>query len=1454
MSLPVGTKLGRYTVESVLGRGGLAEVYGARDDVSGGSVAVKVLHATGPSVVRRLLLEGRAQASLSHANVVGVLDVIDAFGAPALVLERIVGPSLSERLAMGPVSGEEREGIARGLLRGLAAAHSAGLIHRDVKPANLLLHTQDGVLVPKLSDFGLVAVVQPDPQATRLTRTGVGLGTPGYLAPEQLIDAKTVDQRADVFAAAVTLFRLFTGRLPFPGRDPQGFLQAVQGADPDALAKAIPGARGQLLAQCMSPDPARRLEHAGALLRSWHAAVGEGEGAPLAPPAGPARPADSAGVLSGSVDFETALSGLASGRAWMEQRAALSLQLEGEPDRAAVDGAVAGLGGVALHHSGGRLCLMRSEADAVALLDGLVASGHAPRGGLVEGAVQLRQNSAAQVARGARRLEVSGPVVDLAAQLAGRAPHGVVLRQVHDEPPLGWWQIGASPAPIGLGAVAAAGLLATPPEDSEDAWEVARRGALWVPVRPPPHALPAEPEDFFGRERALEALSGLLGEPGVVTLLGVGGIGKTRFALRTAWSQLGRFRGGVWFCDLSEARTLDGVLSVVARALGVPLAQADPLDQLGYALYARGRCLLVLDNLEQITQPAREALTRWRARAPEATFLLTSRVRLELDGERVLPLEPLDTERAGLALFAARYGSANPDFELTARNRSQVVSIVRTLDGLPLALELAAARGLPLEALSSQLSARFGALSGVSGDRESTLVTAIDWSWGLLEGWEQSALAQLSVFVGGFTLEAAEAVLDLDAFEEAPWPEDAVQSLIDKSLLRTWTVTGLADRADIEEPYFGMFVSIHQYAQSKLRTPHTFPGSGPDAERDAWTRHGQHFALLGEPHALDALHGPQGIQLARRNRQELDNLTAATRRAIDRDDPDCAAQAGAAAAWTLRQVGPYDVGVALVRQVRNLTTLSPVERARLLLLEGELQIAFPRLDEAERCFEQAEAVAVEAAAPGLALEAASERIAILARRGQYEETLAEMGAVLEQARAMGHRRAESNALNIIGLTHTLRSEKELSERHLKAGLALEEAHGNAQTTRRFLVNLGFLYVERSRFMDAEPYFLAALESFNQEETFASEAGVHEHMARVRRYQGRMDEAMGHLEAGLTVARRLGARGMEAVILSNLSHLHGDMGDAHAAIQVIDQSLSIHREAGNRRFIALFSGLRGLYLMQLGRMPEAEDCLLKEIEEVHEMGLKHPENESRFYLATIQFSRGDLAEARVALQGCVEAWVTLANPRQRAVVGVTLGRLEARFGDPAAAREASEAALAALEGLGARRFECFAYHCAGEVAHCQGQLEEAEGLLSEALTRASETRSSGLEASIQIGLARLAMDRGRLAEARRLLDDAAGWSRESSNLSTQTSFLAALGRLEAHAGEADVARAHLEAAEASLRSPHTRMELALVLLDRIAAERALGGDPAPALAEARALAEAMAVPEGAWYRRQLVASP
>ncbi|MFZ5482153.1 MAG: serine/threonine-protein kinase [Myxococcota bacterium] len=278
--LEPGSAIDRYVVEDVVGSGAMAVVYRVRHRDLGTVHALKVLGIVSETVRARMLQEGRIQGSLRHPNVVAVTDVVSVGGNPALVMEYVEGPSLASWLGRAAPTLAQIDAIGRDVLRGLAAAHRQGLVHRDLKPANVLMATVDDGVVAKVADFGLAKVLAED--GTSTTRSGVTMGTPAYMAPEQFRSAKDVDARADVFAVGVTLYELATGRPAIDGAD---FIACYNAAADGTwkrvreIAPEVPERLAAAIEAAMTPDPAKRPADADALLRLWQ---GE-EGEPLVP-------------------------------------------------------------------------------------------------------------------------------------------------------------------------------------------------------------------------------------------------------------------------------------------------------------------------------------------------------------------------------------------------------------------------------------------------------------------------------------------------------------------------------------------------------------------------------------------------------------------------------------------------------------------------------------------------------------------------------------------------------------------------------------------------------------------------------------------------------------------------------------------------------------------------------------------------------------------------------------------------------------------------------------------------------------------------------------------------------------------------------------------------------------------------------------------------------------------
>jgi serine/threonine protein kinase len=272
MDPSIGTVVDRYTIEAPLGRGGQAIVYRARHNQLGTLHAIKVLQMPTASVRKRLIQEGQVQARLKHPNIVAVSDVIDVGGAPGLVMEYVEGPSMDVLLARHRLTVEQIDDLALGVLAGVAAAHRQGLVHRDLKPHNIMLQVTPGGFIPKVMDFGLAKVLSGDTAPGHRTRTGAVMGTPFYMSPEQIRETKNVDQRTDVFALGCVLYEMVTGVRAFEREDILATYSAIAAGDyvkVSARIPAVPERMERAIDGALRPDMSARLQSVDALIAVW---------------------------------------------------------------------------------------------------------------------------------------------------------------------------------------------------------------------------------------------------------------------------------------------------------------------------------------------------------------------------------------------------------------------------------------------------------------------------------------------------------------------------------------------------------------------------------------------------------------------------------------------------------------------------------------------------------------------------------------------------------------------------------------------------------------------------------------------------------------------------------------------------------------------------------------------------------------------------------------------------------------------------------------------------------------------------------------------------------------------------------------------------------------------------------------------------------------------------------
>jgi predicted ATPase/class 3 adenylate cyclase/Tfp pilus assembly protein PilF len=829
----------------------------------------------------------------------------------------------------------------------------------------------------------------------------------------------------------------------------------------------------------------------------------------------------------------------------------------------------------------GMLMLFDSAADAAAF----AVAYHAAlallpvplkaRAGLHVGALILRANPPQDVARGAKPLEVEGIAKPVAARIMSLALGGQTLLSAEARAALGpsalrvqshgHWRIKGVAEPVELFELGDTSAPFTPPPDSAKVYRVVRSGELWLPLRELRHSLPAERDAFVGRHDVLLDLARRF-EAGarLVSVLGIGGTGKTRLATRFAWTWLGDFPGGTWFCDLAQASNVDGIVHAVAQCLDVPLGIDDPVVQLGHAIAARGPCLLILDNFEQVARHAQSTLGRWLDRAPEARFLVTTREVLGLPGEEALALAPLGPADAA-ALFTRRAASARRDFKPAAEDAATIPQLVRLLDGLPLAIELAAARVRVMSpaVLLARMDQRFKLLVAAGGrrDRQATLRAAFDWSWELLSDAEKAALAQLSVFEGGFTLEAVESVLDLSGCEGSHWPVDVLQSLVDKSFVR---------RAQGER--FDLLNSVQDYAAEQLRTVTAAKGRGEAVRGRAERAHCAYFAALHTDVAID-----------------IDNLVLACRRSVH------IADAGLAAAvlentWAVLELrGPFRLGVNLADAVLPLPA-DPADHARILRVAGLAALACGMRARARLHFESAASAALVAQHPIARAYAECHLGSLLADEGLLAEARSLHQRALSAARDAG----DAELLCLIGnaVATRLMDHGELDQARpcFEEALQVARRSGKLRWEGGLLGNLGNLEAELGRPDEAGARYAAALAVARRVGDLKFTGNTLSNIGLLNHQLGRHDVAKTHFDEALAIARQIGHVRLEAVVLCNLGIYFDAIDQPEQASPHFDQSLSISRELNDRRSQGQALGYLGLMHARMRDFAAARRCM------------------------------------------------------------------------------------------------------------------------------------------------------------------------------------------------------------------------------------------------------------------------
>jgi predicted ATPase/DNA-binding SARP family transcriptional activator len=708
-----------------------------------------------------------------------------------------------------------------------------------------------------------------------------------------------------------------------------------------------------------------------------------------------------------------------------------------------------------------------------------------------------------------------------------------------------------------------------------------------VAQEPPPSNLPRPITSFVGRSRAVTDVRRALEVSRLVTLLGPGGVGKTRLALESAAGSHAEFPDGIWFVDLSPARDETAAMAAVAAAIGVREAKGQTVADSVRAALSNKRALLVFDNCEQVVEAGAAIIDDLLQKCSTPRVLATSREPLGVAGEAVWRVPSLSLPRhdrgasvddllefEATRLFLDRVRLADASFDVTDAITPIIARICHRLDGIPLAIELAAAcvRAFSIEQLEARLDDRFRLLTGgarTSMPRHRTLRAAVDWSYDLLADDERALLMVLSTFEGGWDLDDAEGVVEKDEGrrmkdESEPelrnaspasdlhpssfflHPSDVMAllpRLVDKSLV-------VVERRDGEVRY-RFLETIREYAAEKLR----------DAGREEAARaaHADWFLTLAT--RADAVrHGPDYMAWLRRLETEHDNLRAALRWA--RAAPargELALQLTTLLAYFWNLHGHWTEGRRLLDAALAAAPEAPLAlRARALDAAGSLAQRQGDLERARELYEQ-----------GLAICDDDQRIAVLCHNlaivmrdlGGYDRAEELYGRSLALHRALGNRFHVATALNGLGVLATDRGDLGRARDYFVESATILEALGNARGAGASLHNIGEISVRAGDFESAAHYLersLALAREHGFKDLAADSIGA---LAALADRRGEYERAEALYKESLAIFYGLGAKSGTAAVLEGLARTAAARGHAERAVCLEGAAMAVRESIG-----------------------------------------------------------------------------------------------------------------------------------------------------------------------------------------------------------------------------------------------------------------------------------------------------
>lgn len=1246
----VGQQLGNYRLIHLLGRGIFAEVYLGEHLHLNTRVAVKVLHTHLNSQEREWLrAEARMVARLVHPNIVRVLDFDVEDDIPFLVMEYAPNGPLRQRYPKGTLlSLAHIVSYTKQVAGALQYAHEQGVIHCDVRPANLVFGRNQEVL---LTDFGLASRAQ----SSYFQQTWQAAGDVAYTAPEQLQGHP--GSASDQYALGVAVYEWLSGEHPFSG-SPAEIANQHLAAPPPSLCTKVPtisSAIEQAVLKALAKDPELRF----ASVQVFAMALEEVSRAEtpgrmgFVPSSGhsnedeqmrsflPDLPRGTVTLLFTDIEGSTRLlEQLGNGYALVlaECRHLLRVAFQRWSGRE-----------VDTQGDGFFVAFARASDAITAAVDAqrVLASHSWPKGLAVRIRMGLHTGEPSLTAEGYVGLDVHRAARIMSAGHGGQVllsqtTCNLVEQDLPDEVrlrDLGEYRLKDLGRPRRLFQLVISDL----PTD-------------FPPLRTldiHPNNLPVQSTAFIGREQEVATVQQLLRRKDVrlLTLTGSGGMGKTRLGVQVAAELSDDFADGMFFVDLAPISDPALVVPTIAQTLGIRETSGLALfDRLKEELQQK-QLLLLLDNFEQVIVAATQVADLLVA-CPHLKVMVTSREVLHVRAEREFAVPPLalpDPKRlsdlaalsqsAAVMLFIQRAQAVKPNFQLTKANASSIAEICARLDGLPLAIELAAVRIklLPPQALLARLDQGLVVLTSVSRDvpaRQQTLRNTIEWSYLLLNAVEQRLFRRLSVFVGGCTLEAVEAI-------SAALPGGADQmlegaaSLLDKSLLQQIEQQG-------EEPRLMMLETIREFGLESL---------SKNREMETVRRaHANYYLVVAEEAEPKLVSAEQEKWLDRLER-ENDNLRAALDWLIDHQEAEAFLRLGGALEpfWSARDY-ENEGRQYLERGLTTTATIAMSVRAKAIIAAGELALSQNDIDRGEEL----------------------------------------CGESLKLYRALGDNGGTARSLSQLGHAAGMKGRLAMARSLLGDAMVLFRQEGIEWGTAGTLLTIAAADFYEGKYAQASSLIEESLAIFRKISDKGNIANALFQLARITFAQSNLTRSRALAEESLTLSREGGFKGGICRALFHLARVAFALDDSASARSLAEESLARSRdELKDKVGVAYALGLLGQIDLYQGNAVSAylliEESLRLFKDEVEDQpGLA----EALFHFACVSAFQNDSTRAnalykesyaiaretgnKLLIASCMEGLAILATAQEETAWSVHL------WGAAESIRESIEAPMTPIE--------------------------------------------------------------------------------------------------------------------------------------------------------------------------------